>query len=681
MKFSTLVCMLASVVASTNAAKSHVTPQGFPSPLTLDNFKTKLSHGLHLVEFYSPYCSHCLHFAPTWEDTWDAFHEEGDVLGIAMAQVDCVSSGDLCNKEKITAYPSLKLYGPQGFIKNYPKTGKRKQEGLIKFMRDSVVQLGDPNFHVESKSKPVSAGQMVEILGEVQEQPYLISFWPSYTLESLDEYNVDKFDTRYDEECLDLQKTWSIVSNQVESLGMKAVHFNCLSNDKMCHQLGLERERPHVGIVLPGKRVAKLIIMDGDKFDLTVKEIIDFATRTAQVSKMEDISLNELTEMVASRLPYLDHFPTEAETIFVYLYDDETVSEEDFELFPYLVEPLSKLPNTKIFKSNDTNIMHLVKAQMSNIYSDVNYNSSEPERSFNETRYLIETATSYPTLLAFSNVLQWPHVYHSMGPYEIRDQYKVIDWLNDRSAPAYIEFNMDTYEKFIKGGDDNERVVLLFVDPTKEQVNLKYQSQFLVGVHDYADLRDEARFEQVLKEREEKHSKIKKLKEKNEVSKKITEVELKEVHYGTSGELTLGWVDINKDPELLTFLGINTNDRTHQAGDVLVIEMFKEVYYEHDTFGQLLNVRESPYALRRLLTSLAGITNDRVTPMKRHSWFSSQWRWVDDVLDVFSKWTVIICVVVVVGLIRCRPKMRATHLGWGHRDSRGILGNPEAKAD
>lgn len=40
----------------------------FPDPLTATNFETEVSKHLHVVEFFSPYCSHCKHMAPKWKE-------------------------------------------------------------------------------------------------------------------------------------------------------------------------------------------------------------------------------------------------------------------------------------------------------------------------------------------------------------------------------------------------------------------------------------------------------------------------------------------------------------------------------------------------------------------------------------------------------------------------------------
>ena len=60
------------------------------------------------VEFYAPWCGHCKHLAPIWED-FAANHQEE----IHIGKVDCTAdeSKDLCSQYEVRGYPSL-LYFP-----------------------------------------------------------------------------------------------------------------------------------------------------------------------------------------------------------------------------------------------------------------------------------------------------------------------------------------------------------------------------------------------------------------------------------------------------------------------------------------------------------------------------------------------------------------------------------------
>lgn len=88
-------------------------PEGFPEPLNPTNFKEELSKGLHIIDFYSPYCPHCKHLAPVWMETWEEFKEESKTLNITFSQVNCIESADLCGDENIEYFLKLDFITPQ----------------------------------------------------------------------------------------------------------------------------------------------------------------------------------------------------------------------------------------------------------------------------------------------------------------------------------------------------------------------------------------------------------------------------------------------------------------------------------------------------------------------------------------------------------------------------------------
>lgn len=59
--------------------------------LTPDNFKETIAGGLWFIEHFSPYCSHCQSFAPTWEKLIE--ETEKDTPTVRLAQVDCALYG------------------------------------------------------------------------------------------------------------------------------------------------------------------------------------------------------------------------------------------------------------------------------------------------------------------------------------------------------------------------------------------------------------------------------------------------------------------------------------------------------------------------------------------------------------------------------------------------------------
>jgi len=59
--------------------------------LTPDNFDETVSKGLWFIEHFSPYCSHCKHFKPTWEQL--VVEAKTEIPLVNMATVDCIMYG------------------------------------------------------------------------------------------------------------------------------------------------------------------------------------------------------------------------------------------------------------------------------------------------------------------------------------------------------------------------------------------------------------------------------------------------------------------------------------------------------------------------------------------------------------------------------------------------------------
>lgn len=673
----------AGVAAGSAAiASSDSKPEGFPDALTMENFKTRLEHGLHLVEFFSPYCSHCKHLAPTWEKTWLEFHEEGESLGIQMVQVDCVASGDLCNQEKITAYPSLKLYGPKGYIKDYPRSYKRNQESLEKFMRNVAIDLADPNFLVQSKSKLITTDQMIKILGQEQKTAKLISMWPSTSLEDINEYNKDKFPSAKDaDDCLDFQRTWAIVSNQLQSLKIETGHFNCLSNKQICEKLQLNMKKPQVILVLPNTNVAKVIQFDQTIYSPTHAEITQFAQRITKSAQVPSINAYDLIKnsLATAHIPDVGGLIDSSDVSFIYVYDQETTTTEDFELLPYLIEPLSKLPGANLYKSNDTNVLSIADIQRENVYKVIKHSEYDPNSpTFNPQRLTLETMTTLPALVAYREHSLISHVFQSFAPNEIRDQYTIIDWMNSvAAAPGFMEIKPVNIKRFMKAGDPSKKLAVLLLNQSSsdEDALISTQDYFLFGVHEYVERRDERRYQDLLKKRQLKEEEVQALKSKNAESKLIVKAMSKEIKHTDYKDVIYGYLDISKNLALLQNLGVDMTTKEFQTGDVLVFNRDNKYYYAQDLEGNQLNVAKESSAFVKLLLTLNGVQSGKIIKRLRHSPFPSSLRFMEPLHNQGTLGYLLILVFIVLlskkgpSLVRKQKPVR---------DGLGILGNPAA---
>ena len=64
------------------------------------------------VEFYSSWCGHCIHFAPTFKSLAEDVYSWRGVM--AVAAIDCAVEANMavCREYEIMGYPTIKFFSP-----------------------------------------------------------------------------------------------------------------------------------------------------------------------------------------------------------------------------------------------------------------------------------------------------------------------------------------------------------------------------------------------------------------------------------------------------------------------------------------------------------------------------------------------------------------------------------------
>ncbi len=109
--------------------------------LTSKSFGSTVGFGdgeVWLIEFYTPTCSHCVHFAPTYENIAKTLHSSTKGKKIRVARVNCSVEKALMTRFGIQAFPSFFLVAgwdvyefeerrSQTTLTNFAEGGYKKQ--------------------------------------------------------------------------------------------------------------------------------------------------------------------------------------------------------------------------------------------------------------------------------------------------------------------------------------------------------------------------------------------------------------------------------------------------------------------------------------------------------------------------------------------------------------------------
>lgn len=627
--------LLLSLISISNAQNT------LPELLTHKSFHNTIKEAkLSLIEFYSPYCSHCNAFAPTWEDTFNQFQNDVDSSNIKMYQVNCIESGDLCQDEQILAYPSLKIYDSNGFIQNYPNSLKRNKENIIEFMKEQVIEHGGiSDGPIVSKSELITTQDMINYLQNVNEHPILISFWPSFELTDLNDLNWKIFEkSDYYEDCLEFQRIWSIISNSLSSTNIKIGHFNCFKNEKICKELGIKPDfKPKVKLFLPNLENNKIISYENEN---NAKDIISFTKHTLSISKFTKTDSIQLMDTIKTNLKPLKSLPSKAENTFIYLYDEMTTTKEDFQILPYLIDEFAKHESTNFLISNDSNILKIMEFQQRNLINTLN-NNNKPFQ-FNEDKYIINSMSTLPTIINFKEYSLLPSIYQSFGPYDIRDEFLIKQFIKKNSSPFITELTNKNFKDLLT---NDEQLVIITTNG-----ELPALDQFILNIHEYEEIKSTYTYNELIKARDLKKLKSDEYKSQNDYKQMVKSLR-KEIKQPTPITSRYLYLDISKP---LPELGIQVNNEVYQNGDVIIINS-NGWYYNKDIDGGSLN---STNFVKTLETLNLDTSKEKYLLSKTllNSPFNSKFRLFDNIhqFGIIGYIGLIISIIVIGKLVRKR---------------------------
>ncbi|KAI5776657.1 protein disulfide-isomerase [Geopyxis carbonaria] len=127
--FKELSAVALSLLAATVYAEDSASTPSDVHALKNDNFDSFIAENpLVLAEFYAPWCGHCKALAPEYEDAATKLKEKN----IPLVKVDCTVETEVCEKQGVQGYPTIKVF--RGAENASPYGGQRKSDAIVSYM-------------------------------------------------------------------------------------------------------------------------------------------------------------------------------------------------------------------------------------------------------------------------------------------------------------------------------------------------------------------------------------------------------------------------------------------------------------------------------------------------------------------------------------------------------------------
>lgn len=604
-----------------------------PGVLSSKQFDEELKSGYHIVEFFSPYCPHCTHFAPTWEDFYHKHHElYAEKNNLHIHQVNCVSNGDLCDKEGVMAYPTIRFYSSGGKLLGSMDDYQRTLEGLETFVNDqlSLWVVGETDgkpddFSSDSIPETIllNKKKLVQILvGEGADKPYLVSFWPSTDKElPQDKFQGDHKGVQFFQEypgSYMFRNIWNGVSkqlaNEIEDGKLSLAYFNCGSNPKVCSTLGIEdwprnaeEAIPQIMMMLPPSAGGNRVVYNRPTRP-SIQDLLLWTSRLLEIYRFEDLSESKIQKIggIVKRLRRESDIKDYSKVTFVLLEDPATRVPEDDMILRKLLQPIMNFRgNVYLFKSTDsTGFLRLLKTQSRIMEDDyLNKDSDKNNKdliSFDPAMFAARTLSALPMMLCFrSNTLDGVAM-KSFSSRDIRDTGKVLKFIYKNAYPmawpllrknldvVFPEYDESYYSK-------NEKVLVSLIDPKKPKELQKISYGMSYIYHKFTYIQNREQFNKLDNERKKKYAKIKDLQDGSHHHDimKIMSTTVQETFENMHNELRIAYVDIENLKALRYRLGWkNIVPSKYKSGDFLLVSRFSNGYWDESSEGKQFNIED-----------------------------------------------------------------------------------------
>ncbi|KAK5721195.1 hypothetical protein LTR17_014755 [Elasticomyces elasticus] len=445
-------------------------------------FKESIATGYHLVEFFSPYCGHCKHFAPTWQtlyeyyytlDTPPEFPGTGgftEYYDFHFAKLDCVANGDACADNEIRSFPSIVLFKDGEKVET--KVGAKDLKTMSAWIEQTLETIhpgsrpkGGPKLpkvgdhEVEStlipdspplpaaaaakdgpkKPATVSATKVADLASPTpnidgKSKPLTAENFQRLVTTTHDPWFV-KFYTPWCSHCQALAPNWAGMARQMRG-ELNIGEVNCETEKRLCKDVRV-KGYPTLLFFRGGERIE----YDGLR---GLGDLIAFAGKAVAVAEpIPDVSAREFEKLEEKE-----------EVLFLYFYDHATTS-EDFAALDRLT--MSLIGKAKLVKTSDSGLVE---------------------------RYKIST---WPRLLVSRDGK--PSYYEGLSPRDMRDFRRVLAWMQTVWLPIVPELTASNAQEVMGGG---KLVVLGIVDRGRTEEFLSAKREIKNAALEWIDKQTQA---------------------------------------------------------------------------------------------------------------------------------------------------------------------------------------------
>jgi protein disulfide-isomerase len=409
-----------------------------------DDLEDTIKSGYWMVEFFSPYCGHCKHFAPTWQTMYEFYYTDDPVpqsqgaendlnsftkyYDFHFGKVDCVANGDACASMKINSFPTIVLFKDGERVKE--NTGAQNLAFMSTWVEETLEtikpgsrikggpklpKVGDhtvdkplpepaPLEKATTSSKPTSTKSTVKATKIAKPIPNAAGKSQDLTAESFqrqvtmthDPWFI-KFYAPWCPHCQHMAPNWEGMARKMEGK-VNIGEVNCDIEKRLCRDVKV-KGYPTILFFRGGERIE----YDGLR---GLGDLIHYAQKTMAVEEgVRDVTAAEFEELEETE-----------EVIFLYCYDQATTS-EDFIALERLV--MSLIGHAKLVKSSDPALSQ---------------------------RFKIST---WPRLLVSRDGK--PSYYEALSPQTMRDYRRVLDWMQSVWLPLVPELDATNAREIMDG--------------------------------------------------------------------------------------------------------------------------------------------------------------------------------------------------------------------------------------